>query len=62
MAPVPPKDDPPLPDRPVAAAWLPNQLTLAYISTPLAVLLGFGILVVLFGIGATRQFKRIRRK
>ncbi|WP_441727365.1 S8 family peptidase [Glaciibacter sp. 2TAF33] len=62
MAPVPAKADPALPDRPVAAAWLPNQLTLAYISTPLAVLLGFGILVVLFGIGATRQFKRTRRK
>lgn len=60
--PVAPKQDPVLPEREAAAAWLPNQLTLTYISLPLGVLLGFGILVVLFGIGATRHLERIRRK
>ncbi len=60
-APVSPDDDPVLPERNLADAWLPNQLTLTYISVPLAVLVGFGILVVLFGIWATRHFKRIRR-
>jgi len=61
-APVVPDKDPPLPERDRASAWLPNQHTLTYISLPLAVLVGFGILITLFGIGATRHFKRIRRK
>ena len=61
VAPVAPTNDPALPARNLADAWLPNQLTLTYISVPLAVLIGFGILVTLFGIAATRQFKRIRR-
>jgi type VII secretion-associated serine protease mycosin len=60
--PVPPQADPALPERNVAAAWLPSPLTLTYVSVPLAVLVGFGILVTLFGIGATRHFKRIRSK
>ena len=60
--PVPPQADPALPERDVAAAWLPSPLTLTYVSVPLAVLVGFGILVTLFGIGATRHFKRIRSK
>jgi len=60
--PVPPQADPDLPERNVAAAWLPSPLTLTYVSVPLAVLVGFGILVTLFGIGATRHFKRIRSK
>lgn len=53
--------DPARPIQNMITAWLPNQLTLTYISLPLAVLVGFGILVTLFGIGATRQIKRIRR-
>ncbi|QYF72168.1 S8 family serine peptidase [Cryobacterium sp. PAMC25264] len=61
-APVPPQPDPALPERNLAAAWLPSPLTLTYVSVPLAVLVGFGILVTLFGIGATRHFKRIRSK
>jgi type VII secretion-associated serine protease mycosin len=60
-APVPPKPDPELPGPDTSAVWLPNQLTLTYISLPLAVLLGFGILVVLLGIGATRHFRRVPR-
>jgi type VII secretion-associated serine protease mycosin len=56
--PVPPKDDPAPPQPDAIAAWLPNQLTLTYVTVPLAVLVGFGILVTLFGIGATRRFKR----
>jgi type VII secretion-associated serine protease mycosin len=62
VAPVVPDPDPVLPERDVSAAWLPNPLTLTYVSLPLAVLVGFGILVTLFGIGATRHFKRIRSK
>ncbi|WP_248283494.1 S8 family serine peptidase [Cryobacterium arcticum] len=62
MAPVVPDADPALPERDTAAAWLPSPLTLTYVSLPLAVLIGFGILVTLFGIGATRHFKRIRSK
>jgi type VII secretion-associated serine protease mycosin len=61
-APVAPRQDPAPPARDVLAAWLPNQLTMTYISIPLAVLLGFGILVTLFGTGATRHIRRIRRK
>lgn len=61
-APVPPQKDPPLPKRDAASAWMPNQLTMTYVTVPLALLVGFGILVTLFGIGATRRFKRIRRK
>jgi type VII secretion-associated serine protease mycosin len=60
--PVVPDPDPALPERNTAAAWLPTPLTLTYVSLPLAVLVGFGILVTLFGIGATRHFKRIRSK
>lgn len=60
--PVVPDPDPPLPERDTAAAWLPTPLTLTYVSLPLAVLVGFGILVTLFGIGATRHFKRIHSK
>lgn len=60
IAPVVPDPDPALPERNTAAAWLPTPLTLTYVSLPLAVLVGFGILVTLFGIGATRHFKRIR--
>ena len=61
-APVAPKDDPALPAPSVAAAWLPSPLTLTYVTVPLLVLVGFGTLVTLFGIGATRHFKRIRAK
>ncbi len=60
-APIVANEDPAVPLQNVLTAWLPTQLTLTYISLPLAVLLGFGILVTLFGIGATRQIKRIRR-
>ncbi len=60
-APAAAHDDPALPIQNMLNAWLPNQLTLTYISLPLAVLVGFGILVTLFGIGATRRLKRIRR-
>ncbi len=59
--PVAPKEDPPLPAQDASAAWIPNQLTLTYITVPLAVLVGFGILGTLFGIGATRRFKRTSR-
>jgi type VII secretion-associated serine protease mycosin len=61
-APVVPDPDPALPERDVSAVWLPSPLTLTYVSLPLAVLVGFGILITLFGIGATRHFKRIRSK
>lgn len=57
-----PSQDPVPPTRNIASAWLPSQLTLTYISLPLAVLVGFGILLGLLGIGATRHIKRIRRK
>ncbi|TFC05937.1 peptidase S8 [Cryobacterium adonitolivorans] len=60
--PVVPDADPPLPEQNSAAGWLPSPLTLTYVSVPLAVLVGFAILVTLFGIGATRHFKRIRSK
>ena len=53
--------DPPIPRRTTASDWLPSPLSLTYISLPLAVLLGFAILVALLGIGATRHLKRIRR-
>ena len=59
--PVAPKEDPPLPAQDASAAWLPHQLPLTYITVPLAVLVGFGILGTLFGIGATRRFKRTSR-
>nr|WP_052541922.1 S8 family serine peptidase [Cryobacterium roopkundense] len=62
VAPTVPSQDPALPAQNIASAWLPSQLTLTYISLPLAVLVGFGILIGLLGIGATRHFKRIRRK
>jgi hypothetical protein len=61
-APMAPDADPPLPQQNAAAGWLPTPLTLTYVSVPLALLVGFGILVTLFGIGATRHFKRIRSK
>jgi subtilisin family serine protease len=60
-APAAAAEDPALPAQNVLTAWLPSQLTLTYISLPLAVLVGFGILVTLFGIGAVRYIKRIRR-
>lgn len=60
--PIAASPDPALPGPNAMAAWLPNQLTLTYVSVPLAVLVGFGILVTLFAIGAARHFKRIRRK
>jgi subtilisin family serine protease len=60
-APAAADEDPPLPVQNVLTAWLPTQLTLTYISLPLAVLVVFGILVTLLGIGATRHIKRIRR-
>jgi type VII secretion-associated serine protease mycosin len=60
--PVPAIADPVPPAPDVSAAWLPNPLTLTYITVPLAVLAGFGILVMLFAIGVARHFKRIRRK
>ncbi|TFD44976.1 peptidase S8 [Cryobacterium sp. TMT1-2-1] len=59
---IQPREDPSLPPWNKAAVWLPNQHTLTYVSIPLAVLLGFGILVTLFGTGATRHFRRIRRE
>ena len=61
-APVVPRADPDLPPENKASAWLPSRHTLTHVSIPLAVLLGFGILVTLFGTGATRQFRRMRRK
>ncbi|MFT2815676.1 S8 family serine peptidase [Leifsonia sp. A12D58] len=61
IAPDAPQQDPPLPVQSVMAAWVPNQITMTYISLPLGVLLGFGILVTLFGIGASRHIKRVRR-
>ncbi|KFF60374.1 peptidase S8 [Cryobacterium sp. MLB-32] len=57
-----PSEDPVPPTQDIASAWLPTQLTLTYITLPLAVLVGFGILLGLLGIGATRHIKRIRRK
>lgn len=57
-----PTKDPTVPGQNIASAWLPNQLSLTYISLPLAVLVGFGILLVMLGIGATRHFRQIRRK
>jgi len=62
VAPIVPVEDPALPEQQTATAWLPNPLTVTYVSLPLAVLVGFGILVTLFGIGATRHFKRIRHQ
>jgi type VII secretion-associated serine protease mycosin len=55
-----PSSDPPLPTDTAASPWLPTELTLTYISVPLLVLLGFAILVTLFGIGALRRLKRNR--
>jgi len=55
-----PSSDPPLPSDTAASPWLPTELTLTYISVPLLVLLGFAILVTLFGIGALRRLKRNR--
>lgn len=60
--PIPPADDPAPPAPNLAAAWLPGPLSLTYVTVPLLVLVGFGILVTLFGIGATRHFKRLRSK
>jgi type VII secretion-associated serine protease mycosin len=62
QAPVAPQEDPALPAPSVVAAWLPSPLTLTYVTVPLVVLVGFGTLVTLFGIGATRHIKRIRSK
>lgn len=62
IAPVAPREDPDLPPGNKASAWLPSRHTLTYITIPLAVLLGFGILVTLFGTGATRHFRRMRHK
>ncbi|MGO4106021.1 S8 family serine peptidase [Leifsonia sp. YAF41] len=60
--PIPAIADPVPPGPDLSAAWLPNPLTLTYVTVPLAVLAGFGILVMLFAIGVARYFKRIRRK
>ncbi|MBC7443638.1 MAG: S8 family serine peptidase [Ramlibacter sp.] len=62
QAPVAPAEDPALPGPSLVAAWLPSPLTVTYISVPLMVLVGFGSLVTLFGVGATRHIKRIRSK
>jgi type VII secretion-associated serine protease mycosin len=62
QTPVAPQEDPALPAPSVVAAWLPSPLTLTYVTVPLVVLVGFGTLVTLFGIGATRHIKRIRSK
>jgi len=62
VAPIPPNDDPPVPDHNLAGAWLPGPLSLTYVTVPLMVLVGFAILVTLFGVGATRHFKRLRTK
>ncbi len=62
VAPIPPKDDPAVPDHNLAGAWLPGPLSLTYVTVPLMVLVGFAILVTLFGVGATRHFKRLRTK
>ncbi|GAB3128036.1 S8 family peptidase [Glaciibacter psychrotolerans] len=62
QTPLPAIPDPILPPASGAASWLPTPLSVAYVSVPLAVLTGFGILVVLFAIGVGRHFKRIRRK
>ena len=62
VAPIEPRQDPALPPWNKAAVWLPSRHTLTYVSIPLAVLLGFGILVTLFGTGATRHIRRMRRK
>jgi type VII secretion-associated serine protease mycosin len=55
---VEPDPDPPLPAPDPLAAWMPSHRSLTYVSLPLAVLLGFGILVTLLGVGATRHFRR----
>jgi len=60
--PIPAIADPVPPGPDLSAAWLPTPLSMTYITVPLAVLAGFGILVMLFAIGAARHFKRIRRK
>ncbi len=60
--PIPAIADPVPPGPDLSTAWLPNPLGLIYVTVPLAVLAGFGILVMLFAIGAARHFKRIRRK
>ena len=62
QVPVAPKEDPALPAPSVVAAWLPSPLSLTYVTVPLMVLVGFGTLLTLFGIGATRHIKRIRSK
>lgn len=62
VAPALPREDPDPPPGNKASAWLPSPRTLTHISIPLAVLLGFGILVTLFGTGATRHFRRMRRE
>ncbi|WP_338145400.1 MULTISPECIES: S8 family peptidase [Cryobacterium] len=62
QVPIAPREDPALPAPSVVAAWLPSPLTLTYITVPLLVLVGFGTLVTLLGIGASRQIKRIRSK
>ena len=62
VAPALPREDPDLPPGNKASAWLPSRHTLTQVSIPLAVLLGFGILVTLFGTGATRHFRRMRRE
>lgn len=61
-APVAPREDPTVPRGSKASAWVPSSHTLTYVSLPLAVLVGFGILVTLFGTGATRHIRRTRRK
>ncbi len=53
--------DPPDPQSRVALTLWPTPSTLAYITLPLALLLGFGTLATLLGIGATRHIRRTSR-
>lgn len=50
--------DPPPPAAETAQTLLPTSWTLAYITVPLSLVAGFGILAGLLGIGATRHIKR----
>ncbi|MFC6354948.1 S8 family peptidase [Luethyella okanaganae] len=60
--PITPAPDPPADRKDTLASILPNSWTLTYVTIPLAVLVGFGSLVALLGIGATRHFRRVLRK
>ncbi|MEJ3403733.1 S8 family serine peptidase [Rathayibacter sp. YIM 133350] len=60
--PVTPTPDPPRPERDLAESLLPTTWTLTYLTVPFAVLVGFGTMGVLLGIGATRHIRRTLRK